>query len=243
MINDEKTGANKLDKIFSESVSRQMLSDVPIGFFLSGGLDSSAIVAMAKKSRPNENLECFSIDTSEYGDYDGFSNDLIYARQVARVFDCKLNVIRASIDIINSFESMIWSLDEPQADPAALHVDRISQAAQEMGIKVLIGGTGGDDVFSGYRRHQALHYEPFIEKIPGSIKKLLAKQGRNLNSNIPFFRRIGKVLTSIDLEMSGRLFNYYTWIPEDIALSLFNDDIKQEIGNYDQQVVGSKNMG
>ncbi len=164
-INKENIAINELDRLLSESVSRQMMSDVPIGYFLSGGLDSSAVVAMARKSRPGAEMECFSIDTSKYGDYDGFSNDLSYARIVADKFECNLNVIEANSDILNSFERMVWNLDEPQTDPASLHVERISSKAREMGIKVLLGGTGGDDVFSGYRRHQALYYEKYIKLV------------------------------------------------------------------------------
>jgi asparagine synthase (glutamine-hydrolysing) len=61
---------------------------------------------------------------------------------------------------------MIWHLDEPQADAAPLNVLNIAQLAREKGIKVLLGGTGGDDIFSGYRRHQALNFEKYFKLLP-----------------------------------------------------------------------------
>jgi asparagine synthase (glutamine-hydrolysing) len=210
-----------------------MISDVPIGFFLSGGLDSSTIVAMARKSRPGAEMECFSIDTSKYGDYDGFSNDLRYARMVADKFECNLNVIEANSDILNSLERMVWNLDEPQTDPASFHVERISRKAREMGIKVLLGGTGGDDVFSGYRRHQALHYEQYINLLPTYVKKKLAEYGRKVNNNNASARRMGKILSSLDLKISDRLFNYHMWLPKETTSVLLCDNIKEMVRDYD----------
>ena len=233
-LSDEKQAVDKLDRVLNDSVSRQLLSDVPIGFFLSGGLDSSAVVAMAKKSRPGEHLDCFSIDTSQYGEFEGFSNDLSYARKVAQKFNCNLHVVEANIDILSSFEKMIWNLDEPLAEPAAMHVERISQKATDMGIKVLLSGMAGDELFSGYRRHQALNYEQYFEIVPGFMKKQLAKLGQSISIEKANLRRASKILSNLDMESSARLFNYFTWIPEKTGLSLFQEDIQEEIKEYDQ---------
>ena len=232
--NNEQSSVQKLDQVLYESVSRQLISDVPKGFFLSGGLDSSAIVAMARKHQPDERLECFSINTSQYGDYDGFSDDLVYARQVAKMFNCNLNIVDAKSNILDSFDNMIWNLDEPQADPAPLHAERISQAANEMGIKVLLGGTGGDDVFSGYRRHQALQYEKYFRLIPHGFKNFLKEKSSFLKGQSAIQRRVVKILTNIDLDTSKRLFNYYTWMPEKNVLNLFSEDVRKIVGEQNQ---------
>ena len=137
-----------------KAVERQMMSDVPVGFFLSGGLDSSAIVALAKSLYPKRSLSCYTIDTD--GGFDGFKGDLYYAKMVANHLDVDLHIIPSKIDIVHEFDRMIWHLDEPQADPAPLHVFNICEKARGLGEVVLLGGTAGDDVFSGYRRHHAL---------------------------------------------------------------------------------------
>ena len=72
-------------------------------------------------------------------------------------------------------EKMVYILDEPLADPASLNVLYISKVARDMGIKVLLSGTGGDDIFSGYRRHIAASYDKLWEWVPSAIVKILAK--------------------------------------------------------------------
>ncbi|MDB5273297.1 MAG: asnB1, partial [Chitinophagaceae bacterium] len=153
-----------LQQRLEKAVERQLQSDVPVGFFLSGGIDSSAILAMAKKLYPKERFPCYTIDSGE-DRYEGFSSDLYYAKKVAEHLNVPLKIIRADVDMISHFDQMIYHLDEPQADAAPLNVLEISKAASLDGVKVLLGGTGGDDLFSGYRRHQALNYEPLFQLV------------------------------------------------------------------------------
>ena len=160
------------------AVQRQMLSDVPLGFFLSGGLDSSLIVAIAQKINPNIKLECFTIDDENDNiDLDNFVKDINYAKKVAKYLDVNLNIVKSEIDIVKDFDKMIWYLDEPQADPAPLHVLNIASLAKSKGIKVLLGGTAGDDIFSGYRRHQALLVEKYIKFTPKIFLKPISLNG------------------------------------------------------------------
>ena len=82
-------------------------------------------------------------------------NFSITKKKVANQLDVSLEIMDAKIDWILHFDKMIWHLDEPQADLAPINVLKISDHARKTGIKVLISGTGGDDLFSGYRRHLA----------------------------------------------------------------------------------------
>src|SRR5688572_4940680 len=90
----------ELDDKLTQAVKRQLLSDVPIGFFLSGGLDSSLIVALAKKLSPGTKLKCFTIDTAIATGKEGFTEDLPYAKRVAAHLDLDLDIIKADIDIL-----------------------------------------------------------------------------------------------------------------------------------------------
>ena len=100
-----------------------MLSDVPVGFFLSGGLDSSLLVAMARRLNPQLEMKCFTIDLGENNaSNDGFADDLHYAKKVATYLNVELNIVNANFDIVQMFDKMIWHLDEPQADAAPLNV-------------------------------------------------------------------------------------------------------------------------
>ena len=101
---------------------------------------------MAKKLFPEKKFECFTINTEGVED-EGFANDLGYAKKVAEHLDVNLNIVDGNSDILEYFDKVIYHLDEPQADPAPIYVYNICKRAREKGIKVLLGGTAGDDCF------------------------------------------------------------------------------------------------
>ena len=225
----ELTLINQLDDHLQMAVKRQMLSDVEVGFFLSGGLDSSLLVAIAKKLYPEKRLQTFTIKTEVENGNDGFADDLQYARKVAQFLDVDLEIIDAKVDILKDFDRMIWHLEEPQADPAPLNVLNICERATEMGFKVLIGGAAGDDLFSGYRRHQALNYEKYFDRIPSiarKVLKLFIGAVPNINSTT---RRIKKLTREIDKSKEDRLIGLYSWLPFNLLSELFADEIKKQV--------------
>lgn len=224
---------DELERLLITSVERQLLSDVPVGFFLSGGLDSSLIVAIAKRLRPEEKLQCFTIDTSEFGKKEGFSNDLEYAKKVAEYLDVNLEVVEAKPDILKDFDKMIWHLDEPQADSAPLNVLNISERAREMGYKVLLGGSGGDDVFSGYRRHQALKYERIFKMIPQSLLNIGALIGIALPPKTATLRRVKKLTSNLSYSNTERLIGYFEWLTWKDAYKLFTPEISKKLKTQD----------
>lgn len=209
----EKQWIEKLDKALHVAVKRQMISDVPLGFFLSGGLDSSLLLAIAKKQNPNFEYECFTINTSTEKGKEGFIDDLPFARRVAKHLNVKLNEVDVNIDTINSFDQMIYALDEPQADLAPENVRLICKLAKKKGIKVLIGGTAGDDLFSGYRRHKAILFEKKINFIPKIILLLFKKFFNILPGKYPFVRRLIKLSRDWDKAVDKRLLGYFNWLP------------------------------
>ncbi|WP_439516758.1 asparagine synthase (glutamine-hydrolyzing) [Sediminibacterium sp.] len=223
---------DELEKKLLKAVERQMLSDVPVGFFLSGGLDSSLLVAMARKLYPSMILPCFTIDTSDLSRNEGFADDLHYAKIVAKHLNVDLHVVRAEVDIVQDFDKMIWHLDEPQADAAPLNVFNISSFARNCGIKVLIGGAAGDDLFSGYRRHQALKYETYFKCIPLFIGKLIKGFANILPVDKTLFRRIRKITQYLDKNSEERLAGYFSWLDEDVMKSLFTEQFQQQLSGY-----------
>jgi len=226
---------DKLDEKLLKAVDRQMLSDVPVGFFLSGGLDSSLLVAMARKLYPERKFMCFTIDVGNRGSsIEDFTDDLQCAKKVAETLHVDLKIIKADIDIVQMFDKMIWHLDEPHADAAPLNVLNISQLARENGIKVLIGGAGGDDIFSGYRRHKALRYEKYFQRVPIILRKFIQIIVQQLPSNKPLFRRIKKILAGIDKSPLERQAAYFGWLPTDLVKSLFTDQWKLQLKYFDK---------
>ncbi len=230
-IRTEEELINECESLLIKSVKRQMLSDVPVGFFLSGGLDSSLIVAIANKLFPENNFECFTIKTDGM-ENEGFSNDLHYAKKVANYLQVNLNIVDGNSNIIEYFDKVIYHLDEPQADPAPINVYNICKDARQKGIKVLLGGTAGDDLFSGYRRHQALRFESFFNITPLFVRKLAKKISKLLNNKNATFRRIIKLFSNIDKNSSERQFGHFDWIDYNLIKKLFVDDINFDKHSY-----------
>lgn len=228
----EETLIRLLEEKLIAAVDRQMISDVPVGFFLSGGLDSSALVAFVRALYPKKRIQCFTILNEGLEQTEGFSDDYYYAEKVASHLDADLEVVKSEVDIMKDFDKMIWHLDEPQADPAPLHVYNISKRAKQMGYKVLIGGAAGDDVFSGYRRHQALNFEKYFQLIPPFAGKGI-KQLMNLgNARNPFIRRARKLLQNIDKTKLDRILSYYGWLDENKIAELFSPKLTPFVKNY-----------
>lgn len=201
------------------AVHRQMIADVPVGAFLSGGLDSSAVVAMAREVSPD--INCFTIDTGGIRDA-GVVDDLPYARQVAKHLGVKLNEIQVnSSRMAADLEQMVFQLDEPLADPAPLNVLYISQMARQQGVKVLLSGAGGDDLFTGYRRHHALMLERYWDWLPISARSSLRCLTASLSQNGALSRRVTKAFSQADWPADKRLTGYFQWADAQRIMSLF----------------------
>lgn len=228
----EKEWLDELDKQLTNAIKQQLLSDVPLGYFLSGGLDSSLILAIAKKLQPGVPLQAFTIDTGHLFKEEGFDDDLPYAQKVAKLLNVPLHIIPADTNMLQHFDQMIWQLDEPQTDPASLFVQQIAKAAREKGIKVLLGGTGADDVFAGYKRHQALHLEKYLSKIPVILQKGIRNFVRLLPQNAQT-RRLQKLLQQPGQSPLQRRTGYHYWLPPAQARQLFPTDIRNQLPDLD----------
>jgi len=211
-----------------QAVHRQMIADVPVGAFLSGGLDSSSVVAFAKEINPE--VKCFTIEAVG-GQDAGMTDDLSYAKQVAQHLKVPLAIVRVdSSQMARDLEQMIYQLDEPLADPAPLNVLYISRLAREQGIKVLLSGAGGDDIFSGYRRHLALKSEHYWGWLPQGVRAGLASLAGGLDQRNPRFRRVAKLLSGAALEGDARLVNYFLWAKRVDLHALYTPEFKAQLG-------------
>ena len=156
---DSVTEAEWIDRVhetFVRTTRRQMVSDVPLGAFLSGGLDSSSIVSSMREAFPDRDITCYTVrfDQNDMARDQGV-DDYPYARRVAEILDVQLKGVLLKPNVIRLLPKMIWHLDEPDADPAIFPSYLICKLAREDGTTVLLSGTGGDEVFFGYRSHVA----------------------------------------------------------------------------------------
>lgn len=225
----EKDYLHELEIHLQNAVERQLLSDVPVGYFLSGGLDSSALVALARKKLGDVHMDAFTLDAGGLSEKDGFAEDVSYAEHVAKILLVNLHVIKTSPKLVENFEQMVWQLDEPMADAAALNVEIICKEARALNYKVLLSGTGADELFGGYRRHQALKIEPVLGWIPGFIRQGLGILAKPLPVANPTFRRGKKLLNAFSLQKEERLISYHDWLSYSQVLHLFDTDISEKL--------------
>jgi asparagine synthase (glutamine-hydrolysing) len=210
------------------AVQRQMVADVPVGAFLSGGLDSSAVVAFAREIAPD--LQCFTI-RQVGGTEAGVTDDLPYAERVAKHLGVKLHTVEIEASrMAGDIERMVWQLDEPLADPAPLNVLYICELARRSGMKVLLSGAGGDDLFTGYRRHHALLLQRYWDWVPRGARGLIESAAARLDQRRPWLRRLAKATNGAGLEGDERIANYFRWARESELLGLFSEESRRAIG-------------
>lgn len=230
---NEADAAQDVRETIRHAVQRQMVSDVPLGAFLSGGLDSSAVVAFAAREMTKSRLQCFSIDVRGGFGTEGFSDDLPYARRVADHIGVDLHVVEADYRMMERLPEALYLLDEPNADPAALNALLISELARQQGITVLLSGAGGDDIFTGYRRHYALLQERWWRWWPRPLRSGLRHASAALSHGHPGMRRVAKAFESADLSDRERMIRYFLWIDPDRALGLLSPDFRQNLSTSD----------
>jgi asparagine synthase (glutamine-hydrolysing) len=211
------------------AVERQMVADVPVGAFLSGGLDSSAVVAFAREQAAD--LQCFTI-RQVGGAEQGVTDDLPYAERVAKHLGVRLHTVEIDASrMAGDIERMVWQLDEPLADPAPLNVLYICELARQNGMKVLLSGAGGDDLFTGYRRHRALELQRYWDWMPRGVRGLIESTTARLDQRKAWARRLAKFANGAGLDGDERIANYFRWSREADLRALYSSETRRAIGS------------
>ncbi|KUL55424.1 asparagine synthase [Streptomyces sp. NRRL F-4489] len=168
------SAAPDLAAAVEESTRRHLLSDVPVATFLSGGLDSSYLTALAARHRPG--ISAYTIGfRAEDAKFEAMPDDLRYARRVAERFGVDLHEIEIAPDVLDLLPRMTYHLDEPIGDPAAINTYLICAAAREAGVKVLLSGMGADELFAGYRKHLANLLALRYQRVPRPLRRGLSR--------------------------------------------------------------------
>jgi asparagine synthase (glutamine-hydrolysing) len=158
-----------------EAVRVRLVSEVPLGAFLSGGVDSSTIVGLMSQISGNP-VKTFSIGFNE----DSF-NELKYARIAAKHFNTEHHEFIVTPDLVNIVDELVWHFDEPFADSSALPTYMVSKMARDF-VTVVLSGDGGDELFAGYTRYVTDKRRSGFEKLPNAIRGGLLKP---LSENLP----------------------------------------------------------
>lgn len=219
----------------AEGVQRQMVSDVPVGTFLSGGLDSSTITLLASK-HAEQPLQCFTISyPSSENRIDQYVDDLPYAREVADVSGLPLTNIEIKPDVAGLLPQLIAHMDEPLVDPAIITCYLICKLARERGVPVLLSGQGADELFAGYPRYPAVEMTRVFEKLPKGLRRSIARLAYCMPAGLEGrsgagIRRTRRVLLDVDKSADARFMAYASAQCDSAITGIFSPEVRAEIG-------------
>jgi asparagine synthase (glutamine-hydrolysing) len=207
-----------------EAVRLRLISDVPVGAFLSGGVDSSMVVALMARSLDHP-VKTFSIGFKE----EAF-NELPYAREVAQHLGTDHHELMLDPERVDVIEKIVWHFDEPFGDPSALPTYFVSKLARES-VKVILSGDGGDELFGGYDRYVEHLRRGFADHIPSPIKLWMLKPlSRVLREGVPGKR----FLYNLSLPPLERYLDSVSHFPPRLLRGLLSPDVLTELtGNGD----------
>ena len=194
----------------AESVRLRMACDVPFGAFLSGGIDSSAVVATMA------GLSSGPVKTFTVGFEEKQFSELDHARVVASEFGTEHHELVLKPDVVSVLEDLSWHLDEPFGDPSAIPTYMVSRLAAEH-VKVVLSGDGGDELFGGYERYCVERRERRYRYIPAMLRSLMGAIGGRMQEGMTgrnFLRHIA-------LDGAERYVNAYTLFDREAQRSLF----------------------
>lgn len=206
----------QLTALLRESVRYRLISDVPLGVFLSGGLDSSTLVAVMREVS-SDPIKTFSI-----GFEDTSFNELPYARTVAQHFETDHHELIVKPDVLDLLPKLIRSFDEPFADSSAIPVYYLSELTRQH-VKVALGGDGGDEVFAGYETYTAYKLASFYRQLP-----------RPLQSLLPFLvMKLPVSHTKVSFDYKAKRFIQGALLPPERShyawKAIFSEDMKREL--------------
>ena len=165
---DEGDWVQAIGAALERAVVSQMVSDVPIGAFLSGGIDSSAIVGfMAKHSSVPVRTYSIGFATQSAG---RLYNELPFARQIAAHFGTRHRELLVRPKVVELLPELIWHLDEPLADSAFITTHLVARLARE-DVSVVLSGLGGDELFGGYLRYRWDYYDRYYRLVPRLLRE------------------------------------------------------------------------
>ena len=224
LVLSEKEWCGKIMSKLKESVKLRMISDVPLGAFLSGGIDSSAVVGLMSKLN-NKPIKTFSIGFNE----EKFS-ELKYARMIAEKFNTEHTEFKVEPNAIEMLPKLVKQYEEPYADSSALPAYYVSKMTRDH-VTVALNGDGGDENFAGYSRYSAFKFSFFYEKLK-FFNKLLVLPSTKITANLiknTFFERVYRFSQSAQEDYKKRYMHYTAYFTNDQKSNLYNDNFKKKV--------------
>jgi asparagine synthase (glutamine-hydrolysing) len=233
----EAVWATELRETLQASVRRQMVSDVPLGSFLSGGLDSSAIVAEMTAAAGKVTTYTIGFSPEDLR-HEIVPDDIKYARQVGKLFGVDYHEQILEPNVVDLLPKLVWHLDEPVADPAAITTFLICSAARER-LTVILSGMGGEEMFAGYSRYSAARLGGIADVVPQRVRRSLREffEGR-LTLGRPGRlrgprRNLMKLMRGIDAVPQDRYLTYVSYYRPEEVRRVLSGDLRAAANGHD----------
>jgi asparagine synthase (glutamine-hydrolysing) len=231
----ERDLADEVRERFRHSVQAQMVSDVPLGAFLSAGLDSSSIVAMmAATARPP--LRTYTVTFPErYRVGETTLDDPKVAERLARSLGCEHHNLVVEPNVAELLPQLVWHMDEPTADPAIITAYLVCREARKEAT-VLLSGVGGDELFAGYRKHSAHYWAQAYHNVPSPLRglmeaglmKLPGFRGTSIKGRV---RLAKKMARSAGFAPRERFIMNCTYLDRQQKDGLYVEELSRQLGN------------
>lgn len=234
---DERVWSERVLETLDRVTGLEMVSDVPLGAFLSGGVDSSSIVAlMTRHSKHNISTYTTGISAGDLA-YDIIPDDVEWSRKVASQLSVDYHETILSPDIVDLLPKLVWHQDAPIID-MAIPTFLLSQQARET-QKVMLSGMGGDEVFGGYPRQMAMKLASVTDLIPGGVRRPLMRSldtllygGKGGKLNAPL-RNAKKFARSAAMDFEDRYLGFGTYFTRDMKERIISPHFRSELQGFD----------
>ena len=219
--------------LLDDSVRSRMISDVPLGAFLSGGVDSSAVVGLMAKSSNKPVTTCsIGFDSEKF-------DEIAYAARVAQQFETDHHEFTVRENVAANLESIAGYFDEPFADPSFVPTFFVSKLARTM-VTVALAGDGGDENFAGYGKYQHDQLENrFRSLVPPIIGQSLCRGGSKLlaDRDNRQLRRASSLLGSLSVDADAGFFISNSFFSQSLWDQLVRGEFQRELGQYNPSTI------
>ncbi len=224
-----RDAAERVGELFHDSIRLRLRSDVPLGAFLSGGVDSSLVVAIAQRQMSSP-IHSFSVGFP-VADFD----ETKYARQVAAWVGSEHHEYQVTPDAVSILDQLVWHYDEPFGDSSAIPTWYLCQWTRQH-VKVALSGDGGDELFAGYDRYRALWLSRWLDQVM-PLKQLLGgrfvQNLKNSSRERSFVRRLKRFGEALNQPMARRYMNWLHIFPEGMRGGLYRDEFVEQLPDVD----------
>ncbi|MBM3264721.1 MAG: asparagine synthase (glutamine-hydrolyzing) [candidate division Zixibacteria bacterium] len=236
----ENEALERLDVLLQDAVRIRLMSEVPLSAFLSGGVDSSSVVAYMTRAMDRP-VETFSIGFPVQGPY----NEAPDARRVAGHLGTNHHEMTVDPDAVHLMEEIAYFMDEPMADSSVVPTYLLSKFTRER-VTVALAGDGGDELFAGYERYLPVQAALRYEKLPGAIRKGLIRPLLNLipevEQNDALTARLRRVMGDLDRGYETTFLRWITNFNRNTVARLCSPDLQERFRVFNPYTIAQRYM-